>query len=379
MPNNNEVRIAESAIREKEKEIRFKVKPFRIEDLVKKFTKDQFYIPDYQREDVWTFSLKSKFIESVLLGLPIPDIFVCETSVDEDDYDKLTQFEIIDGSQRIRTLAGFVEGKFFLKNLETIKELEEFYFDDLTDYRKDKFKDTTIDVIILSAATSEEVKNEMFDRINTSSPLKVMELRRGSYAGPFNDLIRTCGDLIKNNYSDICPINKHFKNRREEEELALRFFAFSETYEDNLSFVNTLGKKIKKQELGTEEFLTEFYDYQNKRLKEIEKADKIEYQREVKRFKTNFKEVLDFVKKNFPRGFKREKSGSVARVVFEAIAVGVFLSIKRNPSLKTKNIDTSWFKTDKNFKNAINQKYGLHKANKIIQRIEIVLNNLVNQ
>lgn len=370
---------AESAIRQQEKRIRFHVKPFRVADLVQKYEKDQFYIPDYQREDVWSNKMKSKFIESVLLGLPIPDIFVCAAKESDDDYTQKAKFEVIDGSQRLRTLAGFVAGKFRLTGLETVVELANFYYADLTEYRKDKFNDVTIDVIMLHEDTSEEVKNAMFDRINTSNPLKIMELRRGTHTGLFNDLIRECGNILKNEeYNSICQINHYFKDRREEEELALRFFALSETFANNLAFQDMEGDKISEFNVGNDDFLTQFYVYQNQRLKHLDNTSKTDYNNEIKRLKNNFVEVLAFVKNNFPYGFKRETSKSVARPVFEAIAVGSHLALKEKPSLSTQHNATDWIRKDTAFLKSINQKYGLHDAKKIIERIEIVRDKLLN-
>ena len=372
-----DIRLAESAIREQEKQIRYTIKPFRIADLVDKYNKGQFYIPDYQRDEVWNYSMKSKFVESVLLGLPIPDIFVCQTRENHEDYDQVAKFEVIDGSQRLRTLAGFVKGLFHLKNMEVISQLEDFHYKDLTEGRKDKFNDVTIDVIILDSETSEEVKNAMFDRINTSNPLKTMELRRGTYTGLFNDLVRKCGDLLKKEYQSICQISRFFKDRREEEELVLRFFAFYETFENNLSFTNLEGQKISEHNESNDDFLTAFYDYQNKRLKQLKEKYPQGFEEEIHRLETNFLTMLKFVEKNFPNGFKREKSKSVARVVFEAISVGVHLALKEKPEIMSRTHNTDWVKLDKTFKEAINQKYGLHEANKIRERIEIVKNKLL--
>ncbi len=372
------VKAAENAIRQQEKQIRFKIKPFRVADLVQKFENSQFYIPDYQREDVWTSAMKSKFIESVLLGLPIPDIFVCETKENDEDYDQIAKFEVIDGSQRLRTLAGFVGNRFRLTKLETVKALDGFHYAELTDFRKDKFNDVTIDIIILHSETSEAVKNAMFDRINTSNPLKVMELRRGSYTGLFNDLVRSCGDLLKNEYQSICPINFYFKDRREEEELTLRFFALSETFDNQLTFTDIAGKRVSEFNEGNDDFLTSFYQYQNFRLRQMQEKNSVAYEQEVTRLKTNFITMLDFVKNNFKYGFKREQSKSVARVVFEAISVGVYLALRQKPELKQQKKSTDWVRKDETFKSSISQKYGLHEANKIMERITIVRDKLLN-
>ncbi len=192
-----------------------------------------------------------------------------------------------------------------MTKLETIDELDGLFFNNLTDFRKDKFFDVTIDVIILHPETTEDVKNQMFDRINTSNPLKIMELRRGSYAGPFNALVRECGEILKEKYSDICPINTHFRDRREEEELALRFFAFSETFDDKLTFFTQSGKRVSEFNEGNEDFLTKFYQYQNIRLKDIEKSDPEKLKDELDRMKQNFEVMLSFVKRNFERGFRK--------------------------------------------------------------------------
>lgn len=67
--------LAEGQIRELQKEISFDTKDYPIEVLVDKFRADDFYIPEYQRKFVWDNAKKVRFIESVLLGLPIPFMF----------------------------------------------------------------------------------------------------------------------------------------------------------------------------------------------------------------------------------------------------------------------------------------------------------------
>ena len=67
--------LAEGPIRELQKEISFDTKDYPIEVLVDKFREDDFYIPEYQRKFVWDNTKKVRFIESVLLGLPIPFMF----------------------------------------------------------------------------------------------------------------------------------------------------------------------------------------------------------------------------------------------------------------------------------------------------------------
>ena len=62
---------------------------------------NEIYVPDYQREFVWDITRQSRFIESLLLGLPVPFIFTAEIP-------ETGRLEIVDGSQRIRTMAAFL-------------------------------------------------------------------------------------------------------------------------------------------------------------------------------------------------------------------------------------------------------------------------------
>lgn len=143
---------AESEIRDKTKRVDYNTLEYPIEVIVQKYLdgierdENELFIPDYQREMAWDEERQSKFIESVMLGLPIPYIFVADISEEED----LARLEIIDGTQRIRTLKRFVTNELTLKNLEKLKALNEFTFKDLPLPRQRRFKRTTIRMIVLT-------------------------------------------------------------------------------------------------------------------------------------------------------------------------------------------------------------------------------------
>ncbi len=80
------------------------------------------YVPKYQREFIWKPDRQSKFIESVLLGVPLTPFLVSE--------DENSRLEIIDGSQRIRTLIAFYEDKLRLRKLEKLTEINKAKFKD---------------------------------------------------------------------------------------------------------------------------------------------------------------------------------------------------------------------------------------------------------
>ncbi len=90
---------------------------------------------------------KSHFIESILVGIPIPSIFLDGT---EDIW------SIIDGSKRVRTLRGYLEGEYELRGLQLLKELEKCSFRDIPYYLQRKLKEYEFRVNILLTATREE-------------------------------------------------------------------------------------------------------------------------------------------------------------------------------------------------------------------------------
>ena len=88
---------------------------FTVDYLVDQLRSEKYYVPDYQRNMVWNDIRQSEFIESVLIGLPIPFLFYYE---DSDG-----KYEIVDGSQRLRTLRRFMDDELKLKKLELLQEL----------------------------------------------------------------------------------------------------------------------------------------------------------------------------------------------------------------------------------------------------------------
>lgn len=356
---------AEQQIENKRNEIDYDTREFTIEIIVTKYLEQddddlsEIYVPEYQREFVWDNYRQSRFVESIILGLPVPLLFVAEIK-------ETGRLEIVDGSQRIRTLAAFIQNKLKLSQLKTLDSLNDFYFQDLALSRQRKFKNTPIRMIVLSDKANEDVRNDMFDRINTSSlDLTPMETRKGLYRGDFIDFIFECSQSKK--LIDMCPIYKHFQNRYEEAELVLRFLAFSETYPE-FCFDNGQGS-VDLNRTGVTRFLDEYVLWKNRDFSEKEKQQK----------SLIFEDILDFVSKNFPSGFKKKKdSRAISRPYFESISVGSYLALKEKPNLIVKDL---WSPSDINnetslFRIPINR-YLTHKPENIIRRTDFVKNKLL--
>ena len=346
--------LIEKNIEEQRKSVSFDMREFTLEFYVKKYLEDldsdknELYIPEYQREFIWDIKHQSRFIESLFLGLPVPFIFAAEIKKDG-------RLEIVDGSQRIRTVAAYLNDELKLESLKKLTRLNGTTFSMLSTSRQRLFKNTPMRLIVLSADATEEVRKEMFDRINTSSvPLLPMETRRGIYRGKFMDFITEMAN--KKVFKDVCPLNFYFQNRREEEELALRFFAFSDIY-PNFSQVESKG---------VASFLDCYLEDKNKNFTQEEREQK----------ERDFQSVIDFVSTALPgQGFAKKKSArGISKPYFEAISIGILLALRENPKITKKFPERLIL--DKNnpndFYNMLLGRYQTHTAKKIKERIEYV-------
>ncbi|CAM5794995.1 DUF262 domain-containing protein [Rhizobacter fulvus] len=302
---------AEAQVREQKQQVDYQTKDFTIEVMVQKFLEgeeddeNEIYIPAYQRAFVWSDERKSKFVESVLLELPIPYLFIASLpkSIEEDE----GRAEVVDGSQRLRTLAAFLNNELRLEGLQRLPKLNGFTFSDLEMSRQRKLKRQGIRVIELSDKANEQIRRDIFERINTGSDeLRDMEKRKGIYEGPFYDFIRECA--AQEEFKRVCPIS-HVKQRREEaEELVLRYFTYCERY------------RLFKHDV--QKFLDQFLkEHQNQFPRAQMQAE--------------FDRMVKFAKAALPSGFRKgPKSSSVPRVRFEALACGITLALREEPDLE---------------------------------------------
>lgn len=343
MPKNKVISVADKdradiQIQKLQKQITYDTKDYTVELVVQKFLKNDFFIPDYQRKYVWKDKNKSSFIESVLLGLPIPFMFFAESS-----HGKL---EIIDGAQRVQTLVSFVNGDLHLSQLPKLNTLRGFTFNDLSATQRRKFMNRSLRIVVLDESTPKDVRQDIFNRINTSGiKAKESEVRIGSYPGPLTDFIENCSK--DEQFKSICPVTENQEKRRERFELVLRFFAFTNSY---LLFDHAV-----------KDFLDEYL------VKNQSTFDHSAFYQE-------FHSVIDFVKSNFPYGFAKTASSKITpRVRFEAISVGVALALREKQDLKIDNVD--WLDSEE-FKK-LTTSDASNNQGKLRQRVEFVRDKLL--
>lgn len=156
-----------------------------ISTLRDKFEKGQVDLqPSYQREYVWELKpeLPSRLVESLFLEIPVPPIY----------FGKLQggRLEVIDGQQRLTTLIKFVRNEFPLQRLQRMGSLNGKFFRDLSDEHQAKVMDAPIRSIVIDAGTNQNLRYEVFERLNRGSMgLNEQELRNCVYRGPFCDLL----------------------------------------------------------------------------------------------------------------------------------------------------------------------------------------------
>ncbi len=335
-----------SQFKEKSKLYEYRTKDYSFEVILSKYGEEgdmsaTLYVPDYQREFVWKNDKKSKFIESVLLGMPLTPFLVSEDRKDR-------RLEIIDGSQRIRTLISFYNNEFSLRKLEKLTELNSAKFKDLPLTLQRFLENQDFRIIVVDDA-NEQVRKDIFERINTTSEMLTdAEIRKGSYSGSFYDLVLELKD--NQGFREVCPISEYKESRGEYEELVLRFLAYSDEY---LDFKHDVAK-----------FLNIYLE--NKNIMDFDKS----------MYEQRFSNMVEFVKQYFPYGFrKEEKNQSTARVRFEAISVGVYLALQENPNLTNPNME--WLDSDE-FKEQTTSDAS-NNPNRLKNRVEFVRDGLLGK
>jgi hypothetical protein len=239
--------------------------------------------PLYQRNFVATDLIASKLVESILLDVPIPVVYLAE----EQD----GSYSVIDGQQRLTSFLSFLEGKFpdtrpfKLSGLKVLPELNRKLFTELDNELQKKIRSTTIHSIIIKKESNPDIKFEIFERLNTgSTKLNEDEIRNTVYRGSYIELL---SELSENAVFHGLVKKDNFKKRMIYRGMILRFFALSEK-----SYINY--KSSMKQ-------------FSNKELRDNRDLSP----NKVKEYKARFEHCLDLVKVVFgDMAFRRYMPGN---------------------------------------------------------------------
>ena len=343
-----QIRQGEQEILDSSKRIEFYTTEYSVELLFNKMEKEDFQIPDYQREFTWEPARQSKFIESILIGLPIPFLFFWEMGSGK--------LEIVDGSQRLRSIQAFINNHLKLIDLEKLPSLNGTRYNDLLSSRQRKFQNKTIRGIVLNELADDSARFDMFERINTGSKVaNTTEVRRGALRGAFMDLVI---ELSKNSlFKELAPVSKKSLSERTPEELVTRYFAY--------------GDGMANYHDSPKEFLFEYTKKMNISLNEQPHL--------INQLTDDFNSTMNFVKAYFPNGFRKDvNANSTPRVRFEAIAIGARNALKKEPNLHPNKNDIVNMLNSEEFK-YLTTSDAANVKNKIIRRIQFVEHTLLGE
>lgn len=190
--------------------------------------------PDFQRHFVWSSYQKSRLIESLLLRIPIPNLYFAE-----DNEGRLT---VVDGLQRLTTIASFVNNEFPLNDLEYLDEgVKGRYYEDKGNKKGiDKkyyrwFNMTQLQVNVIDPSSPSKVKYDIFKRINTGGrALNNQEIRNCLSSVKVRTLLKSMVELDEFKSATDGSLKS---TRMADREMALRFILFYEAYKKD----NTLN------------------------------------------------------------------------------------------------------------------------------------------
>lgn len=270
-----------------------------VEGLVKRLKRGDIFIPSFQRDYVWNQAEASRLVESLLLGLPVPGVFLAK----EGESNKMS---VIDGQQRLKSLLFFYEGffnpkegdsrkrVFKLKNVQP--QFEDKTYENLEEEDRIKLDNSIIHATIIKQESPNDNNTSIyhvFERLNTGGrKLTPQEIRSAIYIGKLNEMI---ADL--NNYPSWRELFGKKNNRLKDQEMILRFFAM-------YTLLNDYTKPLK-------EFLNKFNGrYRNPTDEEIERLSDI------------FKRTTDLILEKFGKNaFRPDRVFNAA--AFEVLMIGI--------------------------------------------------------
>jgi Protein of unknown function DUF262 len=316
--------------------------PVSIGEWISLYEKEELDIhPEFQRYFRWSPKQKSRLIESIFLGIPIPPIFVSQRA------DGV--WDVVDGLQRLSTIFQFVGilrddnnqliRPMILESTKYLPSLSGFRWEDsdypslsLSSAQRLLIKRSKIDSSIILRESDERAKYELFQRLNTGgSPLSDQEVRDSILVMMNKDLYRWMRELARDsNFQESIALTDRALEEKYDMELVLRFLVLRTMSEDNLSKIGDMG-----------DFLTE-------RAIELAENPSLNLQEEEQAFKATFSIIMrtmgaeafkryDWIKGKFVGGF------SVS--AYEAVSLGVGFNyniLQSSPERIVEKVQEMW-------------------------------------
>lgn len=351
-----------------------------IRDLLSWEERKKIKIPSFQRNFVWTYNQCCKFIESILLNLPIPNLFVFREKSLESE-----QFLLLDGLQRFTCIKQFKSGTFeqdgktrpFVINIRDSK-WNKVNYKNLSEEDSALFNDYSIILNVLEPVdNSEDIKKlfmtELFERINTGSlKLNDQEIRNAVYAGKVIDQINV---LVKECWPSTMTLSSD-TSRFTNEEFVLRVLTYYNIYKRTKINADTIcdydGTNLKKMKITASKrnMLSQYALFSNKGLTSFDK----DYQL--------LKRTLESLQ-SYPSDllYGGSPDGKLTNKTHEVLAEAVIISMMDGKDLVIDVDAFNLFKIDYWSKTELNDNlFYTHttEPGNVVKRIDLVKSHLVH-
>jgi Protein of unknown function DUF262 len=265
--------------------------------------------PAYQRQFRWDSTRRSQLIESLLLGIPVPSLFMA-TNRD-------ATWELVDGVQRLSTIVQFsgtpearavlsLDEPLRLKGLTKLTSFNGKLFSELPPSIQLHFDHRPVKLVTLTDKSDDVVRFDLFERLNTGGiTLTDQEIRACIFRGEFNNYLEKCAE--NDNFRAVVLLTERQRNDGTREEFVLRFFAFLHRYQ---AFDHSV------------------VDFLNSYMKDAAKA--FDYVEGEKVFAKTFQQIRQVL----PKGIVRTPTRKLTPVnLFEAVSVGAALALSKKSTL----------------------------------------------
>lgn len=293
-----------------------------LELLSNQITRGDILIPFYQRKYVWKIEQASKLIESFLMGLPVPQVFLYVNSED--------QLEVIDGQQRLMSIKYFIDGffgeeddkgkqqVFKLKGLSERSEFNGKTFKNLPEKDQRRFRNSTLRAINIKQIKP-SLRNDsvfhIFERLNTGGTrLKAQEIRNAVYRGNIVEALTKLNETP--GWRSILGIRRPDRNQKDIE-LVLRLFSLYDSWDD---YEKPMLRYLNKSMGDNRNFNSQ----------------------KARNFATVFPKAVKLVKETLPRPFRPR--GVINSAVLEA----VMITVLENPNISADKLRNGYSKLLKN-------------------------------
>jgi len=305
----------ETQLKEQRRTVDFDTFDIHVQQLLQMLKEGQIWsAPRYQRLFRWDDIRCSQFIESLMLGIPIPSLFMA-TNPD-------SSWEVVDGLQRLSTLVKFaggdelrkklnLHGQLRLSELKKLKNFKGLRLQDFPPTVRQHFLTRPCKVITLNDKSDNIVRYDLFERLNTGGiSLSPQEIRDCVFSGPFADKLDQLSK--EKSFQKVVKLTKKQQRDATREECVLRFFAFKDKYK---SFDHSV------------------LDFLNSYMEDA--AKKFDYTSQEAIFARTFAQLT----KAFPKGIRRPGGKmSTPLNLYEGIAVGAALALGKVDQLDTSGI-----------------------------------------